>query len=191
MDLAPGTDLFPCSPTPQTEEAEALTAELRIQFQSCWPYPTGLYSPNGQWLFTCGTGAVWSDVASEPLPGSVPDMWQNHISHEEHDLRSEAGDILALFQLSRLYSIIIMFKQRNTSSYIWVEAMEPSKKSNGFAQHTRPPFSKGSSVDLSHMKENLSHCSIPINQFKSDQSPSTCPLLHWRIYHNYISEDTL
>ncbi|KAI4801109.1 hypothetical protein KUCAC02_000035, partial [Chaenocephalus aceratus] len=35
-----------CAQSALTEEAEALTAELRIQFQSCWPYPTGLYSPN-------------------------------------------------------------------------------------------------------------------------------------------------
>lgn len=45
----------------------------------------------------------------------------------------------------------------------------------------RPPFCRGSTVDLSHMKENLSHCSLPINQFKSDQGPSTCPLLYWGI----------
>lgn len=38
-------------------------------------------------------------------------------------------------------------------------------------QHTGPPFCRGSTVDLSHMKESLSHCSLLINLFKSDQGP--------------------
>lgn len=41
-------------------------------------------------------------------------------------------------------------------------------------------------VGLSHMKEILSHCSHPINQFKSDQRLSTCLWLRWRVQPQFL-----
>lgn len=113
---------------------------------------------------------VWSDDAPDRSPGTDFDMWQKSDHGEDH-LRSE--DISHAAAEQKFWG--------NKSNYIWADAMEPSHQSNGFAQHTRPPFCRGSTVDLSHMKESLSHRSLPINLFKSDQSPSTRPLLDWGI----------
>lgn len=62
--------------SPQTEGVAALTAELRVQSQSCWLYPTGLYSD----YLPAARAPVWSDAAPERLPGTDSDAWRNRIT---------------------------------------------------------------------------------------------------------------
>lgn len=71
---------------PQTEEVVALTAELSwVQSQSCWLYPTGLYSLNDT-DYLSGACLIWR------RPWTFSWNWPNmtksdHISHEEDHLR--------------------------------------------------------------------------------------------------------
>lgn len=157
----------------QTEEVVALTAEPRVQSQS------GRLNP----VFSNWTMIIYllhrrlfvpmSPLRAVPRPTSTCDKNQFMITWN-----------LKSFCVGRAKHTLHDKKccwKRNKSSQIWAGAMEPSHQSDGFAQHTRPPVCRGSIVDLSHMKESLSHCSLPINLFKSNHSPSTCLLLYWGI----------
>lgn len=70
----------------QTEEVVALTAELSwVQSQSCWLYPTGLYSLNDT-DYLSGACLIWC------RPWTFSWNWPNmtksdHIGHEEDHLR--------------------------------------------------------------------------------------------------------